>query len=75
MQVGDAEARQRHIGVARQLAREPFNVDDDAGGKAGCARLFVGIAGLPPVVASLAPASWNQIASWLKQIDDLRQAA
>ena len=27
------------------------------------------------VVASLMPASWNQIASWLKQIDNLRQAA
>ena len=44
MQVGDGEARQRYIGVARQLTREPFNVDDDAGGKAGCApasRLFL----------------------------------
>jgi hypothetical protein len=26
-------------------------------------------------VASLMPASWNQIAGWLKQIDNLRQAA
>lgn len=26
-------------------------------------------------LASLMPASWNQIAGWLKRIDDLRQAA
>ena len=26
-------------------------------------------------VASPMPASWNQIANWLKQIDTLRQAA
>jgi hypothetical protein len=26
-------------------------------------------------LAPLLPASWNQIASWLKQIDKLRQAA
>jgi len=26
-------------------------------------------------VASLMPASWNQVASWLKQIDSLHQAA
>jgi hypothetical protein len=26
-------------------------------------------------LSSLAPASWNQIASWLKQIDDLRESA
>jgi hypothetical protein len=45
VQVGDCEARQGHIGVTGQLAREPFNVDDDAGGKSGlCARLEV----LPP---------------------------
>ena len=30
---------------------------------------------LRDAVASLTPASWNQIARWLKQIDDLRQAA
>ncbi len=45
MQFGDREARQGHIGVTGQLAREPFNLDDDAGGgKAGCApasRLFL----------------------------------
>jgi hypothetical protein len=26
-------------------------------------------------LASLMPASWNKIAGWLKQIDNLRQAA
>jgi hypothetical protein len=26
-------------------------------------------------LACLMPASWNQVASWLKQIDKLRQAA
>lgn len=34
-QLGDRKARQRHIGMTGQLAREPFNVDDDAGGKSG----------------------------------------
>ena len=36
-QFGNGETRQRHIAVTGQLAREPLNVDDDAGGKAGCA--------------------------------------
>jgi hypothetical protein len=31
--------------------------------------------GLQETVASPMPASWNQIASWLKQIDLLREAA
>ena len=35
LQFGNREARQRHIGVTGQLAREPLNVDDDAGGKSG----------------------------------------
>ena len=35
MPFGDGEACQRHIGVTGQLARQPFNVDDDAGGKSG----------------------------------------
>jgi hypothetical protein len=40
MQFRDGEARQRHIGPTGQLACQPFNVDDDAGGKSGlCARL------------------------------------
>lgn len=40
MQFGDGEARQWHIGVTGQLARQAFNVDDDAGGESGlCARL------------------------------------
>ena len=30
---------------------------------------------LPERVSSPTPGSWNQIASWLNQIDDLRQAA
>jgi hypothetical protein len=30
---------------------------------------------VPQSVASPMPASWNQIAIWLKQIDNLRQAA
>jgi hypothetical protein len=34
-QLGDREARQGHIGVTGQLAREPFNGHDDAGGKSG----------------------------------------
>jgi hypothetical protein len=29
----------------------------------------------PEGVASLLPASWNQILPWLRQIDGLRQAA
>jgi hypothetical protein len=34
------------------------------------------VAGLVPHnLASLMPASWNQIAAWLRQIDGLRQAA
>jgi hypothetical protein len=36
--------------------------------------IFEGICG-PNGVASLMPASWNQIAFWLKQIDGLRQVA
>ena len=35
VQFGNREACQGHIGVTGQLAREPFNVDDDAGGKSG----------------------------------------
>ena len=44
MQFGDGEACQWHIGATGQLARQSFNVDDDAGGKAGRApasRLFL----------------------------------
>jgi hypothetical protein len=33
------------------------------------------LAGLVYLGSSLVPASWNQIASWLRRIDDLRQAA
>lgn len=29
----------------------------------------------PTEMASLMPAHWNQIASWLERIDNLRQAA
>jgi hypothetical protein len=36
---------------------------------------FFGAVAPPNTVASLMPARWNQIASWLKQIDNLHQAA
>jgi hypothetical protein len=35
MQLGDGEARQWDVHLTGQLARQPFNVDDDAGGKSG----------------------------------------
>jgi hypothetical protein len=34
MQLGNREARQRHVQAAGQFAGQPLNVDDDAGGKA-----------------------------------------
>jgi hypothetical protein len=37
-------------------------------------KMLVGVTH-PSMVTSPMPASWNQIASWLKQIDNLRQAA
>ena len=37
-------------------------------------RLFSGVAGLAPLMASPMPASWNQIVPWLRQIDGLRAA-
>ena len=39
----------------------------------GCIGKLRGVNALE--LASPMPASWNQIASWLKQIDNLRQAA
>jgi hypothetical protein len=44
VQFGDREARQGHIGVTGQLAREPLTSTTTLGGKAGCApasRLFL----------------------------------
>jgi hypothetical protein len=43
----------------------------------GRVRTGEGIAGavVPPLVASPMPASWNQIMTWLQQIDRLRRAA
>lgn len=42
----------------------------------GTGTLLPVVAGVvPQSMASLAPASWNQIAGWLRQIDGLRQAA
>ncbi len=38
-------------------------------------RLLSGVIDLPTKMASPMPASWNQIAGWLKQIDSLRQVA
>ena len=38
-------------------------------------RLLAGMAGLTTLMASPTTVSWNRISSWLKQIDDLRQAA
>ena len=38
-------------------------------------RLLAGVVELPPMVASLVPASWNQISTWLRTIDELRGAA
>jgi hypothetical protein len=43
-------------------------------GKFSFGGLFDGTIG-PHLLASPMPASWNQIASWLKQIDSLRHAA
>jgi len=43
-------------------------------GEAAIGRLFAGVADVAPFVASPTPASWNQIASWLRQIDGLRRA-
>ena len=52
MQFGNGETRQRHIAVTGQLAREPLNVDDDAGGKSGLrARLEVPPRGRPRVLS------------------------
>jgi hypothetical protein len=44
VQLGNREAGEREVEGRRQLAREAFDFDDDAGGKAGWApasRLFV----------------------------------
>ena len=38
------------------------------------ANFFSGIV-CPQAVASLMPASWNQITTWLERIDELRRAA
>ena len=44
-------------------------------GEAAIGRLVAGIVGLPTVVASPMPASWNRIVTWLQQVEGLRRVA
>jgi hypothetical protein len=66
--------------LLKQLLTGPlrFTPEDSAyrfEGEASFGGLLGGV-GLPPTsLASLMPASWNQIAVWLQQVDGLRQAA
>ncbi len=43
-------------------------------GRGNMDELFRGLIELPQALASPMPASWNQIVSWLRQIDGLRAA-
>jgi hypothetical protein len=78
----------RHVPQARQILRkllpEPLRFTPSGDrvdgyfsfeGAAALGRLLSGRGGHPNLMASLMPASWNQIAGWLKQIDTLRRAA
>jgi predicted secreted protein len=73
-----------HVQDGRQLLREilvgPLRLTPEGRsyrfeGEAALGTLVAGKAGLPTVLASPMPASWNRIAGWLRQINDLRHAA
>ncbi len=70
--------------LARLLVRRPIGPTRDAPRDNRHRRQIIeweaqtrpeGLDGLYNIMASPMPASWNQIASWLRQIDTLRQAA
>ena len=74
----------KHVQDGRQLLQEAlagpirFTAEKRSyrfEGEVAVGRLLAGVAGLPPFLASLMPASWNQITVWLRQIDGLRHAA
>ena len=77
--------RSRNVSQGRQVIRKllggtrvTMTLRDDGrcelSGRADYGTLFNGIV-VATALASPMPASWNQIAGWLKQIDSLRQAA
>ena len=74
----------KHVQDGRTLLRQvlagPLRFTPDGRsyrfeGEAAIGRMLAGVAGLPPFGSSPMPASWNQIAEWLKQIEGLRLAA
>jgi hypothetical protein len=78
---------QRHVPQARQILKKllagpiQFSPVREAGQRyytfrapIGLDRLIAGTVGCATTVASLMPASWNQIVPWLRQIDGLRAA-
>jgi hypothetical protein len=68
-----ANARPAHRLGATRVSFRPASVE--AGDTCGDSGSSLHSRSVPAGVVSLMPASWNQIASWLEQVDGLRQAA